>query len=59
MEAVTRRATGRSLREVLATEIKAPLGLGWMDYGVAPEDIDRVAQNVETGVPIGPVTDSS
>ena len=56
MEAVTRRAAGRSLRDVLATEIKTPLGLGWMDYGVAPEDVDRVAQNVETGAPIGPVT---
>jgi CubicO group peptidase (beta-lactamase class C family) len=56
MEAVTRRATGRSLREVLATEIKEPLGLDWFDYGVAPEDIDRVAHNVETGVPLGPVT---
>ena len=56
MEAVTRRAAGRSLRDVLATEVKAPLGLGWMDYGVAPEDIDRVAHNVETGAPIDPVT---
>ena len=56
MEAVTRHAVGRSLRDVLATEIKAPLGLDWFDYGVAPEDIDRVAQNVETGVPLGPVT---
>ncbi|HYN33258.1 MAG TPA: serine hydrolase domain-containing protein [Ilumatobacteraceae bacterium] len=56
MEAVTRRATGRSLREVLATEIKEPLGLDWFDYGVAPGDVDRVARNVETGVPLGPVT---
>jgi CubicO group peptidase (beta-lactamase class C family) len=56
METVTRHAVGRSMREVLATEIKAPLGLGWFDYGVAPESIDRIAQNVETGVPLGPVT---
>jgi len=56
MEAVTRRAAGRSLRDVLVTEVKRPLGLGWFDYGVAPEDIDRVARNVETGVPLGPVT---
>ncbi|MGB8858239.1 MAG: serine hydrolase domain-containing protein [Ilumatobacteraceae bacterium] len=56
MEAVTRRATGRSLREVLATEIKEPLGLDWFDYGVAPQDTDLVAHNVETGVPLGPVT---
>ena len=55
METVTRRATGRSLREVLATEIKEPLGLGWFDFGVAPEDTGRVAQNIETGVPPGPV----
>ena len=56
MEAVTRRATGRSLREVLATEIKEPLGLDRFDYGVAPQDVDQVAWNVETGVPLGPVT---
>ena len=56
MESVTRRAAGRSLRDVLTTEIKAPLGLDWLDYGVAPEHIDRVAQNVETGAPLGPVT---
>jgi CubicO group peptidase (beta-lactamase class C family) len=56
MEAVTRRATGRSLREVLATEIKEPLGLRWLDYGVAPADVERVALNVETGLPLGPVT---
>jgi CubicO group peptidase (beta-lactamase class C family) len=56
MEAVTRRATGRSLRDVLATEIKEPLGLKWFDYGVGPQDTDGVAQNVETGVPLGPVT---
>jgi CubicO group peptidase (beta-lactamase class C family) len=55
METVTRRAAGRSLRDVLATEIKRPLGLEWFDYGVAPEDVDRVAQNVATGLPPGPV----
>jgi len=53
MEAVSRRATGRSLREVLATEIKEPLGLEWLDYGVTPDDAAHVAQNVETGFPLG------
>lgn len=53
MEAVARRATGRSLRDVLAEEIKAPLGLQWFDLGVGPHDVDRVAQNVETGFPLG------
>lgn len=53
MEAVSRRAAGRSLRDVLATEIKEPLGLGWLDYGVGPNDAEHVAQNVETGFPLG------
>ena len=55
METVVRRATDRSLRDVLASEIKEPLGLGWFDYGVAPEDTGQVAQNVATGIPPGPV----
>ena len=54
MEAVARGAADRSLRDVLATEIKEPLGLGWFDYGVAPEHAQLVAQNVETGLPVGP-----
>lgn len=56
MEAVARRAAGRSLRDVLRTEIKEPLGLSWLDFGVAPEDADLVAQNVETGLPLGIIT---
>ncbi len=55
MEAVTRRATGRSLRDVLRTEVKEPLGLRWFDYGVAPEDAHRVAHNVITGFPTTPL----
>jgi CubicO group peptidase (beta-lactamase class C family) len=53
MEAVTRRATGRSLRDVLRTEIKEPLGLDWLDFGVPPDQAEFVAQNVETGLPPG------
>jgi len=53
MEAVARRAAGRSLREVLATEIKEPLRLRWFDLGVAPESVEDVALNVETGLPLG------
>ena len=54
METVARRATGRSLRSVLATEIKEPLGLDWFDYGIEREDVERVARNIETGLPPGP-----
>ncbi|MGI9645999.1 MAG: serine hydrolase domain-containing protein [Ilumatobacteraceae bacterium] len=56
MESVTRRAAGRSLRDVLATEIKAPLGLGRFEFGVAHDLVDRVAENVETGLRLGPLT---
>ena len=56
METVTRRATGRSMRDVLATEIRDPLGLGWFDLGVDPDAVDQVAHNVETGFPLtGPL----
>jgi CubicO group peptidase (beta-lactamase class C family) len=51
---VVRRATGRSLREVLAKEIAQPLGLRWLHYGVAPEDVPRVARNAATGPPPPP-----
>jgi CubicO group peptidase (beta-lactamase class C family) len=58
MEAVTRAATGRSMRDVLAEEIKEPLGLGWLDFGVPPELVPSVAHNVETGLLPGPVIDA-
>jgi CubicO group peptidase (beta-lactamase class C family) len=51
---VVRRVTGCSIREVLAKEIREPLGLRWLHYGVEPEDLDRVALNALTGPPIPP-----
>ncbi|MCU0269733.1 MAG: beta-lactamase family protein [Acidimicrobiales bacterium] len=51
LEAVTRRVTGRSLRDVLRDEVKEPLGLEWFDYGVGPDDTHRVAHNIITGLP--------
>ena len=48
------RATGQSLREVLAKQIRQPLGLEWLHYGVEPKDVDRVAQNALTGPPVLP-----
>ena len=55
MEAVARSATGHSLRELLRTEVKEPLGLQWFDYGVAPDEVDQVADNVITGFPLTPL----
>ena len=51
---LVRRATGRSIREVLDDAIRRPLGLRWLSYGVAPEDVGRVATNYVTGPPILP-----
>jgi CubicO group peptidase (beta-lactamase class C family) len=51
---VVHRVTGRTIREVLDDEIRRPLGLRWLSYGVAPEDVPRVATNYVTGPPVLP-----
>ena len=51
---IVRRSTGRSIRDVLAEAILDPLGFRWCNYGVAPEDVDRVALNYATGPPLLP-----
>jgi CubicO group peptidase (beta-lactamase class C family) len=48
---VVRRATGRDIRAVLDSEIRHPMGLRWLSYGVAPEDIPAVAEDAYTGLP--------
>ena len=51
---VVRRASGQDIRSVLNKEIREPLGLRWMNYGVAPEDAGEVALDAITGVPLVP-----
>lgn len=51
---VVRRVTGRSIRDLVAKEIREPLGLRWLHYGVARADVKRVAENAFTGPPIPP-----
>jgi len=48
---VVRRATGQDIRAVLDKEIREPLGLRWLGYGVAPADVERVAEDALTGLP--------
>lgn len=48
---VVRAATGQDIRSVLRKEIRDPLGLRWLDYGVAPEDVPLVARDAITGLP--------
>ena len=51
---VVRAATGKDIREVVAEEFLDPLGFRWTNYGVAPEDVDKVARNYITGPPTTP-----
>ena len=45
-------ATGRNIREILATEILDPLGFRWTNYGVADGDVALVAPSHVTGKPL-------
>jgi CubicO group peptidase (beta-lactamase class C family) len=51
---VVRRATGQSIRDVLAKEVCEPLGFRWMNYGVPAADVAKVAVNAFTGLPVAP-----
>jgi CubicO group peptidase (beta-lactamase class C family) len=51
---VVQRVTGSSIREVLEKEIRQPLGLRWMHYGVEPSQLELVAENALTGPPAPP-----
>ncbi|WP_454162733.1 serine hydrolase domain-containing protein [Gordonia iterans] len=52
-------ATGRSIRDVLAAEILDPLGFSWTNFGVVPDDVDRVALSYVTGPPSGGAMDAA
>ncbi|MEB3070605.1 lipase LipE [[Mycobacterium] vasticus] len=49
-------ATGRNIRDILATEILQPLGFRWTNFGVAQDDVPLVAPSHATGRPLpGPI----
>ena len=51
---IVRVATGRDLQTVLREEIREPLGLRGLGYGVAPGEVGQVAVNAFTGVAVLP-----
>jgi len=51
---VVRRATGKSIDEVLDREIAKPLKFRWMRYGVPKSQLDAVARDEMTGPPVPP-----
>lgn len=52
-------ATGRSIREILDTEILSPLGFTWSNFGVAPADVAKVALSYVTGPPNSGLIDAA
>jgi CubicO group peptidase (beta-lactamase class C family) len=48
---IVRRVTGKTIRAVLDKEIRRPLGLRWLGYGVRPDEVRSVAVNYFTGPP--------
>jgi CubicO group peptidase (beta-lactamase class C family) len=51
---VVRRVTGQDIRSALHKEIVEPLGFRWMNYGVRPQDVERVGRDAVTGLPLLP-----
>ncbi len=45
-------ATGRNIRDILATEILDPLGFRWTNFGVTEADVPLVAPSYPTGKPL-------
>lgn len=55
MREIVYAATGKDIREILATEILDPLGFRWTNFGVAQKDVPSVAPSHATGRPLPPV----
>lgn len=51
---IVHAVTGKDIRAVAAEEFLEPLGFRWTNYGVVPQDLDRVARNYITGPPTAP-----
>jgi CubicO group peptidase (beta-lactamase class C family) len=55
MREIVSAATGKDIREILATEILDPLGFRWTNFGVAKCDVPLVAPSHATGRPLPPL----
>ncbi len=55
MREIVYAATGKEIREILATEILDPLGFRWTNFGVARNDLPLVAPSHATGRPLPPL----
>jgi len=51
---IVRRVWGRDIRTLMSEAVCRPLRFRWMNYGVRPADVPRVARNYFTGPPVLP-----
>ncbi len=49
---VARRVTGKTLQDLFVERVKKPMGLRYLQYGAAAEDVPQIAHNYVTGPPI-------
>ncbi|MBF0452672.1 MAG: beta-lactamase family protein [Candidatus Magnetomorum sp.] len=49
---IVHRVTGMNIRQFLDETIKKPLGLRYFNYGLPDDDLDTVATNYSTGLPL-------
>jgi CubicO group peptidase (beta-lactamase class C family) len=49
MREIVSAATGKNIRDILATEILDPLGFRWTNFGVSQQDVPLVAPSHATG----------
>jgi CubicO group peptidase (beta-lactamase class C family) len=55
---VVRRASGKTVRELAETNIRRPLGISRLAFGVEPDEVEQVARNSATGPALfGPLQD--
>lgn len=59
MREIVLAATGRSIREILATEILDPLGFRWTNFGVSADDVPLVMPSRATGPPTSGAMDAA
>lgn len=51
---IVQRVAKKSLRQLLKRELKDPLGLDWLDFGVTSRQAGKVVENLFTGPPVLP-----
>jgi len=49
LQRILEQVTGRSIEEYLDEHLRQPMGMKWFTYGIAPDQLHRLASNYATG----------